>query len=345
QPPDFEEINRFCGTSLKNSEIIAYSINPIIRRLINLDPDPGSFQKMSYLMRVCRRMRKNYDVIISANDEIDFGCKGIQYLHYPHMHEKIRPILDFPWYRKLGGILNGNYRPWMLISAFSYDRMKKNITLVNSNWTGNKVREFYGIEPRTVYPPVPGDFPDVSWEKKENGFVCIGRFHPVKRFEMIIEILGKIKMKNPELHLHIIGTKARESYAYNYYEQLHLLSNANASWVFLNENLSREELIEVVAKHRYGIHAHQEEHFGIAVAEMLKGGCIPFVPNDGGQVEIVGGDERLVYRTEEEAIEKITRVMSNPEEQTLIRSYLNSRMELFSTETFMSQIREIVRGF
>jgi glycosyltransferase involved in cell wall biosynthesis len=78
---------------------------------------------------------------------------------------------------------------------------------------------------------------------------------------------------------------------------------------------------------------------------MIKAGCIVFVHNSGGQVEIVGENERLVYRTEEEAIEKITRVMKNPEQQTLIRSYLNSRMELFSTEKFMNQIQETVRRF
>ncbi|MCI0453956.1 MAG: hypothetical protein L0Y68_03040, partial [Candidatus Dadabacteria bacterium] len=66
--------------------------------------------------------------------------------------------------------------------------MKNNITLVNSDWTGNKIREFYGIEPTTVYPPVPGDFAEMPWEKKENGFVCVGRISPGKRFETVIEI-------------------------------------------------------------------------------------------------------------------------------------------------------------
>ena len=90
QPPDFEDINRFYGTSLSSSELTVHSINPVVRRLIDLDPDPGSIQKTSYLMRVCKRIRKDYDVIIAADNEIDFGCKGIQYFHYPYMHEKIR---------------------------------------------------------------------------------------------------------------------------------------------------------------------------------------------------------------------------------------------------------------
>jgi glycosyltransferase involved in cell wall biosynthesis len=345
KPPDFEEINRFYGTSLSSLELNIHCINPILRRILELDLDVGSFQKTSYLMRVCKRIRKDYDVIIAADNEIDFGCKGIQYFHYPYMHEKIRPNIDMLWPRKLVGLFNGSYRPWMLISGFSYNRMINNLTLVNSNWTGNKAKELYGVEAITVYPPVPGDFPYLPWERKENGFVCIGRFHPVKRFEIVIKILAKVKIKVHDFHLHVVGTRANESYAQDYYNQLRSLTQANASWVFWHENLSRRELVELVAKHRYGIHAHQEEHFGIAVAEMLKGGCIPFVPNDGGQVEIVGGDERLVYGTVQEAIEKITRVMNNSDEQISILSYLDSRKKLFSTEKFMNQIQDIVRRF
>jgi glycosyltransferase involved in cell wall biosynthesis len=343
--PDFKEINRFYGTSLNGSELNVDYINPILRRLIGLDPDPGSIQKTCYLMRVCKRIRKDYDIIISADNETDFGCRGIQYFHYPYMHEKIRPSIDLPWYNKLVGVLNGSYRPWMLISRFSYNRMINNLTLVNSDWTGEKAKEFYGIDTITVYPPVPGNFPNIVWEEKENGFVCIGRFHPVKRFEEIIHILTRIKTKFPEIHLHIIGTRDKSPEAHDYYEQLKLLVRVNSSWIYLHENLSREELLELILKHRYGIHAHQKEHFGIAVAEMIRAGCIPFVPNSGGQVEIVGGDERLIYGTEDEAIKKIICVMTNSEEQTSICSYLNSRKKLFSTERFMSQIREIVRQF
>ena len=345
RPPDFGEVNRFYGSSLGKSEVSVHSVNPVLRGIINLDPDPASIQKQSYLMRLCKRLKSEYDVTISAENEIDFGRKGIQYFHYPYLHTKIKPLLDFPWYSKVLEMLKGNVRPWMLISGFSYDRMKNNLTLVNSDWTGNKVKEFYGINPITLYPPIPGKFPDIAWNDRENGFVCIGRFCPGKKFETIIEILTKVRARIPDLHLHIIGTLSPFSGEREYYSQFTGGVQENSSWVLLHENLSRKELIELISRHRYGIHANIDEHFGIAVAEMIKAGCIVFVHNSGGQVEIVGKNERLVYRTEEEAIEKITRVMKNPEQQTLIRSYLNSRMELFSTETFMSQIREIVRGF
>jgi glycosyltransferase involved in cell wall biosynthesis len=344
-PPDFKEINRFYGTSLDSWELTVNHINPILRRLIELDPDPGSIQKTCYLMRVCKKIGKQYDVIVSADNEMDFGCRGIQYFHYPYLYGKIQPDIDLPRHRKFWEILKGNYRPWMMVSGFSYSRMLNNLTLVNSNWTGNKVREFYGIDPITLYPPIPGDFPETPWENKENGFVCIGRFCPAKRFEAMIEILAEVRLRVPDLHLHIIGTSSPFVGEREYYSKFIKFVKGNYPWVFLHENLSRGELIDLISRHRYGIHANIEEHFGIVVGEMIKAGCIVFVHNSGGQVEIVGEDERLVYKTEEEAVEKIMRIMSNPDEQMSLIDYLKSRKEMFSTEKFMRSIQEIVRQF
>ncbi|MER3446052.1 MAG: hypothetical protein C4291_04095 [Candidatus Dadabacteria bacterium] len=343
--PNFEEINRFYGTSLKSSELTVHHINPVLRGIINLDPDPASIQRQSYLMRLCKRLNGKYDVVISTENEIDFGCRGIQYFHYPYLYGKIQPDIDLPHHRKFWEALKGSYRPWMLISGFSYNRMKDNLTLVNSDWTGNKVKERYGIDATTVYPPIPDKFPDVPWNERENGFVCIGRFCPGKRFETIIEILAKVRARIPDLHLHIIGTPSPFIGESEYYSRLIRVVRENSPWVLLHENLSREKLINLISRHRYGIHANIEEHFGIAVGEMIKAGCIAFVHNSGGQLEIVGGDERLVYRTEEEANEKIVRVIENPDEQMSLIDYLRSRKELFSTEKFMSDIQEIVRQF
>jgi glycosyltransferase involved in cell wall biosynthesis len=351
KPPDFEEVNRFYGTSLKKSDINVYFINPIIRGVINLIPDP-TFQRANYLMSVCKRLKKGFDIIISAFDEVDFGCKVIQYIHYPYlhihdpyMHEKVRLDIDSSWLKKLMRMFYSKFRPWVLISRFSFRRMKNNFTLVNSDWTGNKVKEYYGIDATTVYPPIPGKFPDISWKNRENGFVCIGRFCPGKRFEAIIGILAEVRLKIPDVHLHTIGTPSPFKGEREYYKQLIRVVQKNSPWVLLHQNLSREELIELISRHRYGIHANIDEHFGIVVGEMLKAGCIVFVHNSGGQVEIVGREERLLYRNKEEAIAKIVQVINNPEERDSLCHYLNSRKELFSTEKFMSQIQEILRQF
>jgi len=143
------------------------------------------------------------------------------------------------------------------------------------------------------------------------------------------------------VHLHIIGTPDNSGY----YQRIRQRAQRNPSWIFLNENLPREELARLAARHRYGIHGMTEEHFGMAVAEMVRAGCIVFVPRGGGQMEIVAGEERLLYKTPEEAIAKITRTLSDAGEQTVLRTYLATRKDLFSTELFVRRVREIVRSF
>ncbi len=100
-----------------------------------------------------------------------------------------------------------------------------------------------------------------------------------------------------------------------------------------------------MVRNRYAIHGMVDEHFGIAPAELQRAGCITFVPNGGGSPEIVGRDERLVYRSIEDAIEKIDRVLSDPELEAELRRDIELRRACFSEHRFMEEILEIVDSF
>jgi glycosyltransferase involved in cell wall biosynthesis len=113
----------------------------------------------------------------------------------------------------------------------------------------------------------------------------------------------------------------------------------------LHENLPRQELAQLVSIHRYGIHAMDGEHFGMAVAEMVSAGCIVFAPKNGGPAEIIGGDERLLYSSPQDAAAKIGMTMVSCERQKQLRDYLALRSSLFSAQRFVSQIRELVNTF
>ena len=157
----------------------------------------------------------------------------------------------------------------------------------------------------------------------------------------IIEILSRVREGGRPLHLHIIGTSEGDAYA----AFIKTCVDANRSWVTMHENLPREELTQLVASHRYGIHAMEDEHFGMAVAEMVRAGCIVFAPNNGGPVEILGGDERLLYNSAQDAAQKIGMTMVKRERQKDLCEYLAPRGELFSAQRFVHQIRELVDRF
>jgi glycosyltransferase involved in cell wall biosynthesis len=348
EPVDFDEINRLFGSSLKRSELSAITAPRLLTLLAKVNPlNPvlSSFER-GLLLRLCKKMRNDFDVIISVNNEADFDRRGIQYFHEPpywisESHEKPTLSLSRLSRHSLSTLFRGELRPWMRLCDFSFERMKHNLTLVNSKWTGRKLKEIYGFESKTVYPPVAGDFPEVPWGQRENGLVCIGRIIPSKNFETLIEITARVRRTVPEAHLHIIGTKD-ESRAY--LKRLQRLAKDRA-WLTLSENVTRRELEGLVTSHRYGIHGMVNEPFGIAVAEMMHAGCIVFVPRGGGQHEIIGADDRLTFGTVDEAVRKITRVMQNRDEQDSLRKYLRPKRTQFSKERFMRQIQQVVEGF
>jgi glycosyltransferase involved in cell wall biosynthesis len=201
------------------------------------------------------------------------------------------------------------------------------------------VRELLAVEPLTVYPPVHGDFPDVPWQERELGFVCVGRIAPEKRVDRVVRILDGVRRRGWDVHLHVIGNRSDHP---SYYARIEPLLQANSSWISVEENLSHAELRALIARHRYGIHGMDCEHFGIGVAEMVKAGCIVFTPNSGGQVEIVGQDERLSYDGDEQAVEKITAVLGDSEMQRVLVEHLRGCASCFSTDRFVREIRRVV---
>jgi glycosyltransferase involved in cell wall biosynthesis len=88
-----------------------------------------------------------------------------------------------------------------------------------------------------------------------------------------------------------------------------------------------------------------EEHFGIAPAELQRAGCITFVHNSGGQVEIVGGDSRLTFDSVEDASERIARVIENSGLEHELRGQVAERRSWFTAERFCDSVREIVTQF
>src|SRR5215510_12444244 len=305
-PVKLVPINRYFGTSLSPADFTARMASPALCRLLDHFPASLSLLKTSLLLRTAKRMKDHYDLILTVNNEADLGRRGIQYVHFPWAYLP-RPVVDLRWYHVSSTMVDAYYRLCGWISGFSSDRMRQNLTLVNSNWTGTRVRERHGIDSTTVYPPVPGIFPEVPWAERENGFVCIGRISPEKELDKIIAILAGVRTQGWDVHLHIVGTADNPGY----YQRIRRQAQENSAWIFLNENLSREELASLVAQHRYGIHGMAEEHFCMAVAEMVQAGWIVFVPYGGGQMEIVAGEERLLYKTPVDAIAKIIHTLSD----------------------------------
>ncbi|MGH7964406.1 MAG: glycosyltransferase [Candidatus Binatia bacterium] len=352
---DTRELNRVYGTSLTSADfkVLGPARLPryVFDRIVEWNQD-HYFQKACLLYRLAQQRKDDFDILISALDEVDFGRPGIQYVHYPGFrriyeteYKAVSESNGQPVLKNWSVRLKRRCRPWQIISRFSFERMKQNLTLVNSDWTGTVVRELYGIESLTVFPPVAGDFPDIPWDRRQDRFVCIGRFVRFKRIEMVIEILAAVRAQGQDVRLQLIGLLWDDAAGRAYYETIKRLARAHVSWVTLVESIDREQLIQLLSESRYGIHAAEEEPFGLAVAEMVRAGCIAFTGRVGGQAEIVGQDERLLFDTVEEGTAKILSVLCNPQEQRVLREQLATRRTRFTVQEFVHRIRAVVKEF
>lgn len=341
-PVDVDSINRFFGTQLQPGDFKTMLVPRGRVRIVNRLPVPATLIKLSLLMRYTRRVSVDFDVIFGVYNETDYGRRGIQYIHYP-TYLRPRPGVDLRWYHHPNLALQLYYKLAGAIAGFSPDRLKKNLTLVNSNWTGAHVRSFLGVEPRTLYPPVVDPLPPPPWPERRSDFLAVGRISPEKEYERLMRILARVRQHHPDLKLTIVGTWDR--HARRYFEGLTALASSLGGWTEFRQNLTRDEVRHLMATHRYGIHGMREEHFGMAPAELVRAGQIVWVPRGGGQMEIVGEEPALMFATDDEAVEKILRVMASPMEQDRLRGLLERRGELFSTDRFVSEIRDIVASF
>ncbi len=341
-PVEVDPINRFFGTHLRPGDFETRLMPRGWARIVDRLPVPATLIKLALLMRHTRRVSAGFDVIFGVYNETDYGRRGIQYIHYP-TYLRPRPDVDLRWYHHPQLALQLYYRLADSVAGFSLERLKTNLTLVNSNWTGAHVRSLLGVETRTLYPPVVDPLPPPPWAERRAGFLAIGRISPEKEYERLMRILARVREHHPDLTLTIVGTWDR--HARRYFKGLTALASSLGSWIEFRQDVSRNEMRQLMAAHRYGIHGMREVHFGMAPAELVRAGLIVWVPRGGGQMEIVGEEPALMYDTDDEAVDKILAVMGNTAEQERLRNLLALRGQLFSTDRFVTDVREIVGSF
>jgi len=336
-PLDVDEMNRFYGTSVRRDELVVERLPRWMTAAIDAVPSPAASLRYAMLLRRAARLSGRHDLCVSVNNEADFGRPGIQYIHYP-WYQRPRPERDLRGIHRVPGLLPLYYWTADRLAGFSIERMKQNITLTNSDWTGRIVQRLHGITPRTLYPPIPARFADVPWEARRDSFLCIGRFSPEKNLDRVIDIVARVREQVPGVTLCLAGTQDPR----DHHKRIREHARRAGDWVWFEEGLSREALLALIPTFRYGIHGMADEHFGMAPAELAAAGCIVFVPNGGGQVEIVDHDPRLVYGDVAGAVSRIASVMRDMEAQRQISERLRTRAQRFSVERFTSTFREIV---
>lgn len=323
---DFAQLNVMYGTNLSPASVRVQSLVPAYLRsacysLIANNPNLRMVL-FHWLIRYLKTESHHYDLIFSGYNAADLGKPGVQYIHW------INVLEGKEFHQK--------------ISQFSQESLQKNYSIANSQYVADRVQQFYGISSKVIFPPVVMRACEIPWEDKENAFICSGRLTIAKQPHKVIQILKRVREQGFDLKLYLTGGGGG-IYAWKYQRFLKQMIRENSDWVTLYENLSYEDYVRVMFRCKYGIH-YKEEPFGISIAEMVKAGAIPFVRSQGGQVEIVGKQPELFFSSDQQAIDRIVGLLSQPEREVGIRQALQHQKALFSTEQFMQDIQMVVQS-
>ena len=335
-PINVGQLNRFCGTSLREGEfsILHLSLPFMLNRTRRF-----SILKDHLIMRYCKAAQDQFDLFICPSGVMDFGSPGIQYVGLGPGSTLLK-VMDRDgkganWYL--------SWKRWFMrgcqwLSDFSEDSTRANVTFAPSVWAGEIIERAFVIQDyRVVYPPIDAAPYNALWNSRTNGFLCVSRIIPEKRIEVVIEILGRVRENGHDVSLRIVGRQDDPDYA----RKIRRLCLEHQSWVSLDPVLDRSQILPLMAQYKYGIHGALNEPFGIAIAEMVKMGCVMFVPNGGGQVEIVGSPQ-LTFDDVDEAVSNICQVLSSNELQLSVRAHLEAQGKLFSSQAYCQATRSAV---
>jgi len=342
--PDIQYYNNVFGTAVENVTVHSptepdLSLNGI-RRLISVLTggrigSEGALQIAS-LYSIFGDEWEEYDLRIVTHGELPLTTPAIQYIHHPFLN-RWNGSGEFTIHSTVGKNINKMLTRYL---GATPEKIARTHLLTNSEWTAEQIETIYGEHPEVVYPPVAtGTFDPLPWNQRENGIVTVGRISPDKQTLKVCKISERLRDAGNEIHLHIVGPKGDDP---EYVESIQKYENEN-DWITLEGRVERKELVKLLERHRWAVHSKPYEHFGIVVAEYVAAGMIPFVPNSGGQVEIVNEKNNLCYNSIEEAVASISTLIQSPEKAESIRNSLPDIDENFGAERFKREISTRVR--
>ncbi|WP_440991946.1 glycosyltransferase family 4 protein [Haloarchaeobius baliensis] len=277
-------------------------------------------------VRWVQRETRDADLVVSTAGEFPFEPPTVVYYHKHDL-----PATD----------TLDRGRRWLsaLLTSGAGTARPDGAILANSDWTADRVARDYGTRPTVCYPPV--DTTDLPagrpWPERESGFVTVGRIAPEKNVLRNVEIVERLSERGHDVHLHIVGPAHDRRYT----EQVERRAS-DLEFVTYEGKVDRDRLLSLLGSHRYGLHGREPEHFGIAVAEQVASGMLPFVPDSGGQREVVGELPALLYSSAEEAVDSISTVLDSGAEQDRLREQLPDVESAFGRERFRRTIRSVV---
>lgn len=338
--PPIDKINEMYDTSLTvdQFEVVTLGGMPLARlskgwTALSMTPfrDITNIRYVLFHELARRRIHDhNPELVIGTYAEFYSPWPTFQYLHVPIYNRQMCPELKVE-----NSLVAKVISPVIQrLDGPAYDKADQ-IVVTNSKWSQRQIEAAHKQCDGVVHPPVASRrmaSNRIEWSERDFGFVMAGRLAPDKRQLAGIETITELRDRGHNVHLHICGPAASGPYAERVID-----TAKKRDFVTYEGVLPRDEYIRLLEEHRFGLHMKEREHFGIVVAEMVAAGMIPFVPNSGGQTEIVNENPDILF--EKNPTDRIEKVLQSDSKNNIRRS-LRENLHRYTREQFISKCEE-----
>lgn len=339
------------------AKIAEVPIDVAALRVVRLDPEGGFTSGREWLAALFRTRRlkalaKEADICISTANVMDFGKPGHHFVYllsqfggaafYDHLMgrgggfgpRRVLRRVQTGLYERVVKPLFG-IRPLAKIIADPRERIYP-----TSLYVEGILREYFGPFSSTVfYPPTVFEFGAANVPRDPLLAIYVGRIFPPKRITDLIAIVEKARETTGlDLKLHIAGVLAPIPYT-----DLLRESESKRPWLKLVGPVYGKEKELFMLSATYALHAERDEAFGIAIAEYVKAGCIPIIPDEGGPKEIVD-DKSLEYRTINEAANMLARLAGDDHFRKEHLLHCRERAKLFTRTAYEERQQKVIEG-
>jgi len=337
------------------SKMAGIPIDVAALKVIRLDPEDGFAKKREWLaallrMRRLKALAKDADLCISTANIMDFGKPGH---HFVYLLSQFGGAAFYDYLMGRGG----GFGPRRIIRRFQtalYENIAKPLFGIRplkkivsdgretiyptSRYVEGILRGYFGpFNCKVFYPPTVFEFGSRAAPRDPLLAIYVGRIFPPKKITDIIAIVEKARaISGKDLKLRVAGVLAPIPYT-------NLLKSlaSERPWLELVGPVYGKEKEAFMLSATYALHAERDEAFGIAIAEYLKAGCIPVIPDQGGPREIVD-DKSLEFRTIDEAANTLARLAGDETFREERRRHCAGRAALFTRAAYEERQREVV---
>jgi len=345
-PPDRAALDTTFGTHLAGA---AFEVAAVAERAghgLGGSLERRLLLKHALTFRAAQDLAPRFEAVVSTHGEIALPLSlrlptpAVQYIYIPEFSGRIplqvvtgeNRAAPYRLYRRAATVAG------RLLARGSGPAFRRNLTVACSEYSARWMQAAWGIGADVLWPPVPlAPVPDVPWDERENGIVCIGRLAPAKRVLELIGAVGEARRRSGvATHLHVVGEGSGP------YADAVRQACRGSDHATLEGTLSLADLAHLLAHHRFGVHGNAYEHFGIAIAQLVRAGCVCFAPNGGGPADTLADAPSLLYRGVDELAEKLASVLRDADLQRQLLAELRPLKQRLDQHRFGERMERLV---